>query len=162
MRLGRDTEGHGRMKPIRAPDENTISLQWAGLPLEYWVDLSILEWSPVSEILLELSGKFPEHSRECHISIISARLIHLAQLNEIGFQFETGEVRTDLSTDEGLTKLKFSQTWELSGEEELIAFFKTLSFRQKLSNLWNRIKGKRYTGRGSSLRRSWLTRLPEK
>src|SRR5579862_6085789 len=78
------------------------------------------------------------------------REIHLAQLNEIGFQFETGEVRTDLSTDEGLARLKFPQTWELSGEEELIAFFKTrsvktLSFRQKLANLWNRVKGKSYT-----------------
>ena len=148
------------MKPIRARDENTISLQWAGLPIEYWIDISILEWSPVSEILLELCGKFPEQSREWHISLISARLIHLAQINEIGFQFGTGEVRTNLSTDEGLTRLKFSQTWEGSDEEELIAFFKTLSFKQKLSNLWNRIKGKPYSGRGSSRRTSRLTHLP--
>jgi len=130
--------------------ETQLLFSGLDLPIEYWINLSILEWSPVSEILLELCGKFPEHSRECHISIISARLIHLAQLNEIGFQFETGDVRTDLSTDEGLARLKFPQTWELSGEEELIAFFKTrsvktLSFRQKLANLWNRVKGKSYT-----------------
>jgi len=143
-----------RVKPIQASDKNTISLQWAGLPIEYWIDINILEWSPVSETLGELCGKFPGQSREHHISLITKRLTHLALINEIGFQLETGEVRTNLSSEEGLTKLKFSRTWDVSGEEELIVFFKTLSLRQKLSNLWNRVQGKPYSGRGSSVRRS--------
>src|SRR6516164_9290650 len=137
----------GRVKPIQA---------WAGLPIEYWIDINILEWSPVSETLGELCGKFPGQSREHHISLITKRLTHLALINEIGFQLETGEVRTNLSSEEGLTKLKFSRTWDVSGEEELIVFFKTLSLRQKLSNLWNRVQGKPYSGRGSSVRRSQI------
>ena len=131
----------GRVKLIQASDKNTISLQWAGLPIEYWIDINILESSPVSETLGDLCGMFPEQSREHHISLITKRLTHLALINEIGFQLETREVRTNLSSEEGLTRLKFSRTWDVGGEEELIVFFKTLSLRQKLSNLWNRIQG---------------------
>lgn len=141
------------MKPIPASNKNTISLQWAGLPVEYWIDVNILECSPVSETLRELCGKFPEQSREYHISVITERLTHLALINEIGFQLESRELRTNLSREEGLTRLKFARTWGVSGDEELIVFFETLSLRQKLSNLWDRIKGKPYTGRGSSVRR---------
>ena len=142
------------MKFIRASNSNTISLQWAGLPIEYWIDISILECSPVSEILLDLCGKFPEQSREYHILLITERLAHLALINEIGFQLESRELRTNLSREEGLTRLKFAQTWDASGDEKLIVFFETLSPGQKLSNLWDRIRGKSYTGRGSSVRRS--------
>jgi hypothetical protein len=85
-----------RVKPIQASDKNTISLQWAGLPIEYWIDINILEWSPVSETLGELCGKFPGQSREHHISLITKRLTYLALINEIGFQLETGAVRTNL------------------------------------------------------------------
>jgi hypothetical protein len=144
----------GRVKPIRAANKNAISLQWAGLPIEYWIDLNIHECSPVSETLRELCGKFPEQSREYHISLITERLTHLAPTNEIGFQLESRELRTNLSREEGLTRLKFAQTWDVSGDEELVVFFETLSLKQKLSNLWNRIKGKPYTGRGSSVRGS--------
>ena len=144
----------GCVKPIQTPDKNALSLQWAGLPIEYWIDINIVEWSPVSETLGDLCSKFPEQSREYHISLITERLIHLALINEIGFQLETPEVRTNLSTEEGLARLKFSRTWDVSGEDELIVFFKKLSLRQKLSKLWNRIQGKPYTGRGSSVRRS--------
>jgi hypothetical protein len=151
----------GRVKPIQASDKNTISLQYAGylgrppMPIEYWIDIYILEASSVSETLGDFCGMFPEQSREYLISLITKRLTHLALINEIGFQLETREVRTNLSSEEALTRLKFSRTWDVSGEEELIVFFKTLSLRQKLSNLWNRIQGKPYTGRGSSVRRSW-------
>ena len=55
---------------------------------------------------------------------------------------------------EGLTRLKLSQTWDEYCEEALIVYFKELSFRHKLSNLWNRINGKPYTGRFSSVQRS--------
>ena len=56
-----------------------------------------------------------------------------------------------MSKEDGLSRLKFDQTWDVGGDEDLIVFFETLSLRQKLSNLWNRIKGKPYTGRGSSV-----------
>jgi hypothetical protein len=49
----------------------TISLQWAGLPIEYWIDLNILESSSVSEILRDLCGMFHEQTREYHISLIT-------------------------------------------------------------------------------------------
>lgn len=142
------------MKPLRAANKDTTYLQWAGLPIEYWIDIGILECSPVSETLGDLCGKFPEQSPEHHISLITDRLTHLALINEIGFQLEGRELRTSLSREEGLARLKFVQTWDFSDDEELIVYFETLSLRQKLSNLWNRIIGKPYTGRGSSVRRS--------
>lgn len=54
------------MKPIRASNKNAISLQWAGLPIEYWIDLNILEYSPVSETLREFCDKFKELRRCGH------------------------------------------------------------------------------------------------
>jgi hypothetical protein len=142
------------MKPIRATNEDASSLQWAGLPIEYWIDINIFEFSTVSEILQELVGKFPELSREKHISLISQRLTNLAQVKEIGFQLGVREVWTNLSAEEGLTRLKLSQTWDENGEEALVAFFKKVPLSRKLSNLWNRIRGKPFTGRYSSVRRS--------
>jgi hypothetical protein len=142
------------VKPIRASNKNAISLQWAGLPIEYWIDINILECSSVSETLGELCGKFPEQSREYHISLIAERLTHLALIKEISFRLGSGELRENLSREEGLTRLKCAETWDDGRDEELVVFFETLSLKQKLSNLWNRIKRKPYTGRGSSVRRS--------
>jgi len=143
------------MKLNQSPDKHIIALQWAGLPIEYWIDLNIHEGGTACHTMGELCDKFPQQSRDFHISLISERLIHLAQINEIGFMFGTWGNETELTVEEGLARLKLADTWECDemDEEELRFFFTELSFRQRLSILWDRIKGKPYTGRYSSVPR---------
>ena len=90
------------------------------MPIEYWIDLNICEHSGVAEILGELCHKFLEETCVYHISLITDRLMHLALMNEINFYLEDGGVRTSLSREEAILRLKSAQTWDVASERTLI------------------------------------------
>jgi hypothetical protein len=127
-------------------------LQWAGLPIEYWIDLNIGEESSVLETLGELCSKFPEQPPPFHASLIRNRLIHLLSLREISFYLYSDAVQTYLTREEAIDKLDSPETWDLNSDEEFTAYFEVLSPWQLLSNLWNWIIGEPYAGRFSSTR----------
>jgi hypothetical protein len=131
------------------PDKNAGSLQWAGLPIEYWIDLGILEHAPLWETLSDLCYKFPEQAREYHISVISARLKEHVLNKEIRFYLQREDAYTDrrtLTTQDGIARLPLPETWDCNSDEYLIACYEKRTLRKRIVKLWTRITGRRGTG----------------
>jgi hypothetical protein len=107
--------------------EKTHPPKWAGLPIEYWIDLNALEESPLFEILQDLCGKFPEQSREQHIELIARRLTERGGRDEIAFYFVSGERTTDLTVSDALARLHLPGTWKVNWDEHLVVWKKPVT-----------------------------------
>src|SRR5229473_4629191 len=112
MRATRDSDNY------RGP-EKTDRPEWAGLPIEYWVDLEVFEGSPLFEILEDLCGRFPERTRQQHIELIAARLTERGRKGEIGFSLVNGEATTDLTISYAVFCLKKKKTTRVHSSKHL-------------------------------------------
>jgi hypothetical protein len=114
---------------------------WAGLPIEYWIDLEVLEESPLFEILEDLCHRFPERSRQQHIELIATRLTERGRKDEIGFSFVRGETTTHLTISDGLAQLRLPVTWNVNLDEHLLVWQKPRTLERlgrRFLNLWSR------------------------
>ena len=139
MRATRDSDNY------RGP-EKTDRLEWAGLPIEYWVDLEVFEGSPLFEILEDLCGRFPERTRQQHIELIAARLTERGRKGEIGFSLVNGEATTDLTISDALAQLRLPGTWNVNWDEHLLVWQKPRTLerlRRRFLKLWPSLAGKR-------------------
>jgi hypothetical protein len=117
--------------------------EWAGLPIEYWIDLNVKEESPLFEILKELCEKFPDRSPQQHIELIVTRLTERGRKDEIGFALVNGETTTDLTISNALAQLRLPGTWNVNWDEHLIVWQKPLTLARRFLKLWSRLAGKR-------------------
>lgn len=135
MRATRDSNKY------RVP-EKTDRPEWAGLPVEYWIDLEVSEESPLFEILEELCNKFPERSRQEHIEMIATRLTERGRKDEIGFFLVSGETTTDLTLSDALAQLRLPGTWNVNWDEHLVVWERPLTPGRRFLKLWSRLAGK--------------------
>jgi hypothetical protein len=137
MRATRDFDNYrGPEKPDR--------LEWAGLPIEYWIDLEVFEGSPLFEILEDLCHRFPERSRQQHIELIAARLAERSRKDEIGFSLVNGETTTEVSISDALAQLRLSGTWNVNYDEHLLVWQKPRTLerlRRRFLKLWATVAG---------------------
>jgi hypothetical protein len=137
MRATRDFDNYrGPEKPDR--------LEWAGLPIEYWIDLEVFEGSPLFEILEDLCHRFPERSRQQHIELIAARLAERSRKDEIGFSLVNGEATTEVSISDALAQLRLAGTWNVNYDEHLLVWQKPRTLerlRRRFLKLWATVAG---------------------
>jgi hypothetical protein len=138
MRATQDFDNYrGPEKPDR--------LEWAGLPIEYWIDLEVFEGSPLFEILEDLCHRFPERSRQQHIERIAARLAERSRKDEIRFSLVNGETTTEVSISDALAQLRLPGTWIGNYDEHLLVWQKPRTLerlRRRFLKLWPRLAGK--------------------
>jgi hypothetical protein len=126
MRATRDFDNYrGPEKPDR--------LEWAGLPIEYWIDLEVFEGSPLFEILEDLCHRSPERSRQQHIELIATRLAERSRKDEVRFSLVNGETTTEVSISDALAQLRLPGTWIGNYDEYLLVWQKprTLGARSR-------------------------------
>lgn len=134
--------------------EKTDRPEWAGLPIEYWIDLEVLEESPLFEILEDLCHTFPQRSRQQHIELIAARLTARGRKDEIGFYLVSGERNTDLTISDALAQLRLLGTWDVNWDKHMVVWQKPpgvekwgrrlgLTLGRHFLKLWSRLAGKR-------------------
>ena len=126
--------------------EKTGRPEWAGLPIEYWIDLEVLEGSPIFEILVDLCHRFPERSRQQHMELIVTRLTERSRKDEIGFSFVHGEATTDVAISDALAQLRLPGTWNVDYDEHLLVWQKPRTLerlRRRFLKLWPRFAGNR-------------------
>ncbi len=134
-----------RDSQYRGP-EKTDRPEWAGLPMEYWIDLEVLEESPVFEILTDLCERFPGQSRQQHIDLIAARLTERGRKDEIAFYLVKGEIYTDLTIPDALAQLRLPGTWNVNWGEHLVVWQKPRTIERlarRFLKLWSRFARKR-------------------
>jgi hypothetical protein len=92
---------------------------------EYCIDINILEQEGLYQMLGEVCGRFPERSREQHLSFISARLAKRARRGESAFFWDSDSVgygaRRDVTTADALNLLQLPETWEFNENQYLAA-----------------------------------------
>lgn len=139
MRATRDSDNY------RSP-EKTDRPEWAGLPIEYWIDLEVLDGSPLFEIVEVLCEKFPTRSRQQHIELIATRLTERGRKDEIGFYLVNGETTTDLTIADALAQLRLPGTWNVNWDEHLVVWQKPRTLERlsrRFLKLWSTRAGKR-------------------
>lgn len=139
MRAARNSNNY------RGP-EKTDRPEWAGLPIEYWIDLEVLEGSPIFEIVEVLCEKFPQLSRQQHIELIATRLTARGRKDEIGFYLVNGETTADLTFSDALAQLHLPGTWNVNWDEHLVVWQKPRTLERlarRFLKLWQRLAGNR-------------------
>lgn len=139
MRAARNSDNY------RGP-EKADRPEWAGFPMEYWIDLEVLEGSPIFEILEDLCARFPERSRQQHIELIATRLTERSRKDEIGFSFVHGEATTHVAISDALAQLSLPGTWNVDYDEHLLVWQKPRTLRRltrHFLNLWAGLAGNR-------------------
>ena len=128
--------------------EKTSRPEWAGLPIEYWIDLNVREALPLFEILKELCEKFSDRSPQQHIELIVTRLTERGRKDEIGFALVNGDTTTDLTISNALAQLRLPGTWNVNWDEHLLVWQKPLTLTRRFLKLWSRLAGKPPCQRG--------------
>lgn len=139
MRATRDSDHY------RDP-EKTNPPEWAGMSMETWIDLEVLDGSPVFEIVEVLCEKFPQRSRQQNIELIATRLTARGRKDEIGFYLVNGETTTDLTFSDALVQLRLPGTWNVNWDEHLVVWQKPRTLERlgrRFLKLWPRLTGNR-------------------
>jgi hypothetical protein len=111
--------------------------------MEYWIDLEVLDESPVFEIAEVLCEKFPQRSRQQHIDVIATRLTERARKDEIAFYLVKGEINKDLAIPDALARLPLPETWNVNWDEHLVVWQKPLTLGRRFLKLWSRFARRR-------------------
>lgn len=91
--------------------------------VEYVIDISVHEQSALYEILDEVCQRFPDRSRQEHISFISSRLMRRALRGEITFFWWDDRPGTrEVPVTDALALLQIPESWAIDDSQNLAAW----------------------------------------